>query len=127
MDAQSRDVVTWLLGTCVTLSILVGLAVKFVLLPWLRDHLFAPLHDTRQQVTDNGHTSDPPTLPDMIHEVRTDVGALTRVMDEHLSWSDRWTDLIEREVAFLLRQLEVHHGTQHRTERSTDDDTNPTT
>ncbi len=109
MDSQSRDVVTWILGTVISMSILLGLAVRYVLMPYLREHLIRPVAETRKQVSDNGMKNDPPTLPDMVHDVKRDVGALSRVMDEHMNWSERWTDLIEREVEWLRSQINHHH------------------
>ena len=99
MDQQTRDATTFLLGTFLTICVIVGLAVRYVLVPYLRDHLIGPVRETHKQVTENHHQSpDTPTLPDRIEDVAVDVRALTRVMDEHLRWSDRWTSLYERRL-----------------------------
>jgi hypothetical protein len=109
MSQDSRDLVTFVLGTIVTLSIIAGLATRYVLIPYLRDNLLSPVAETHKQVTENHHEdAEAPTLPDRIADVSRDVKALTVVMDEHMRWSDRWTDLIEREVDQLRKRTERH-------------------
>lgn len=105
MDQQSRDVTTFLLGTFLTLCIISGLLTRYVLMPYLRDHLMVKVDETHKQVTENHHTNDQPTVLDRIDDVGTDMKALTRVMDEHLRWSDRWTDVYERRLDMLAAQL----------------------
>lgn len=104
MDASTRDGITFTLGTFVTICTIIALAVKFILLPWLREHLVAPVAETRRQVSENNHANPEPTLPDRIEDLATDIRALTHVMDQHLSWSDRWSALVEREVDQLRRE-----------------------
>lgn len=107
MNQDARDIVTFVLGTMVTLCVIAGLAVRFILMPYLRDHLLAPVQETHKQVTENHHANDEqPTVLDRIADVSTDVQAVARVMDEHMRWSDRWTDLIEREVDLLRKRTE---------------------
>lgn len=120
MDSSDRDVITWTLGTFLTACTIVALGVRFVLLPWLRDHLVLPVQETHRQVSENGHVDrTTPTIPDRLedlsakvddateaHAVQTrDMAALTRVMDEHLRWSDRWVDVVDRELELLKTQL----------------------
>lgn len=94
MDASTRDGITWVLGTLISLSVLTGLAVRFVLLPWLRDHLTDPVREVQRQVTENHHKHTPPTLPDRIDEVSTDVKALAQVLEGHLESGDRWLEYV---------------------------------
>lgn len=125
MDQDTRDLITWTLGTLVSMSVLIGLAVRFVLLPYVKDHLVQPMKETHRQVSENGHTNASPTIPDRLEDLgakveeateahaklSTDMGAVVRVVDEHLAWSERWTSLIDRELELVrdkLRQLHQH-------------------
>lgn len=120
MDAQSRDVVTFLLATSTSVLVILGLAARFVLLPWLKDQLVQPVQETHQQVTENHHASPgAPTLPDRLEDVDLGLKALAHVMDNHLAWSDRWTDLYEAKLDLLASQLK--EGTEKH------DETNPST
>jgi hypothetical protein len=93
---------------------LLGVAAKYVLLPWLRDHLGTPLDEVHKQVAENGHQHpNGPTLPDRIDQLSTDVAqlstdvrAVVRVVDSHLEFSDRWVRLTERELDQLRRDQE---------------------
>lgn len=75
-------VVVLLLGLCT----LLGLAVNFVLLPYLDAHLIQPLRETREaaqearkQVTENHHSNPVPTVLDRIDDVAQQVAANTRL------------------------------------------------
>lgn len=92
MDEGTRDGITWVLGTLLSLCILGGLLCRFVLLPWLREHLSVPVAEVRRQVTENRHKHTPPTLPDRLERLSTDVRTLTGALDGHLDSSDRWLD-----------------------------------
>lgn len=124
MDQQTRDAVTFLLGTFLTLCLIAGMLTRWVLLPYLRDHLIAPVQETHSAVTENHHASAAaPTLPDRLEDVHgvavealQAVKALARVMDAHMDWSDRWTSLWEREITNLKQRKE-----------GTTDDENPAT
>ncbi len=55
-------------------------ALKHLGMPWLEEHVIEPAKvaalnsaETRRQVTVNHHVSDPPTLLDTVHTVRTDL------------------------------------------------------
>lgn len=89
MDAQSREIVTWTLGTLLSVLLFLGLATRYVLVPYLRDHLVRPVKETHQQVTENHHTNNNPTLPDRIEDLHTDIRTLTRLLDYHVAWSER--------------------------------------
>lgn len=106
MNSEARDTITWTLGTFLSLCMILGLAVRFVLYPWLRDHLVTPVKATQRQVTENHHQHDPPTVIDRLEELSREVHAIANVMDQHLSWSDRWSTLVEREVDQLRRERE---------------------
>lgn len=100
MNPQSRDTVTFLLTTLTTLLVLVGLAVRYVLMPYLREHLIRPVKETHEQVTVNGHeATQAPTLPDRLDDIATDVGTLTRVLGDHVEWSETEHERIDRELA----------------------------
>lgn len=118
MNAQSRDVVTWILGTVLSLCILGGFVTRFIVLPWLKDHLLEPVKDTHHQVSVNAHQSEEPTIPDRIEDLAgqlttatrdhlaqgRDIRALTRVLDEHLRWSNRWVDQVDDRLDKLSRE-----------------------
>lgn len=108
MPGHSGDLLAFTVGILAALSslcVLVGLATRFVLMPYLREHLLKPVQETHHQVTENNGTSDQPTVLDAIHDVQRDITALSRVMDAHMDWSDRWTELWEREIARLKEQV----------------------
>lgn len=46
---------------------LIGLAIKYALLPWLRDQLVTPVQETHKQVTVNSYKSESLTLLDLVH------------------------------------------------------------
>lgn len=107
MSPESRDTVTFVLGTLTTLVILAGLATRYVLVPYLRDHLIQPIQETHKQVTENHHANrEQPTVLDRIADVQTDINTLTRVLDGHMRTSDQWLDLftnrLDRHQARLL-------------------------
>lgn len=107
-------VITILLGT----AALLGLGVRYVLIPYLREQLVKPVQETHKQVTVNGGKSDPPTVLDRLHDVNAEVKetrqeivetkaevlALARMHDKHLEWSQSEVDRI---WAALHRQAAV--------------------
>lgn len=121
MTEHSRDLVQWALGVLVSASILVGLATRYVLLPWLKDKLVLPIQQTHHQVTQNNHQSpDGPTLPDRLTDLQTDVHTLTRLLDYHVSWSENEHTRLERDLAQLALRLNTRG-----TEAPRHDDTKP--
>jgi hypothetical protein len=88
------DLIALLVGglTAVTLAFgLVGLAVRYALLPWLREHLVIPVNQVKKQVTENHHANETPTIPDRIDDVAVQVfdaslqiASLARMFDGHL-------------------------------------------
>jgi hypothetical protein len=93
----------------VSLSVLAGLATRYVLVPYLRDHLVRPVQETHRQVTQNRHANVEPTVLDRIDDVhdavrrvadtmvavqavanaaaRSSSGAHRR-LDQHSAWAD---------------------------------------
>lgn len=122
MTQDTRDTIQWVIGTIIGMLVILAYAVRFILIPYLRDTLVAPIKETHKQVTENHHSNAQPTVLDRIDDVQQDVQrtqgdvrSLMRVMDAHLDWSDRWVTMFERQL------LELH------TERGQENDQNPTT
>lgn len=109
VSQDSRDLITWVLGTITTLAVLSAAAVRLVLVPYLRDHLVEPVRDVHRQVTENHHSNNEPTLPDLIDDVGRDVSALAQVVEGHLNSSDRWLNAIIRRLDALEDALHRHH------------------
>ena len=120
MSEHTRDLIQWSLATLTSGLVLIGLATRYVLLPWLRDKLVDPLHETHRQVSENGHANAAPTIPDRLEDLAgqvaeatadhqrqsVDIRALTRVLDEHLRWADRWVSVTEKELDQLKQRIE---------------------
>lgn len=101
--------VTWTLGTIIALFTVLGLIVKFVLVPYLKEHLVDPMKQVEKQVSENHHSNEVPTVLDRIDDVskavtslrdelKTEVRVLASMYEGHMEWSDRWVKLIEREI-----------------------------
>lgn len=92
-----KDAVTITVGvlTAITLMCgLIGLATRYVLVPWMKEHVIGPVKETNHQVTVNKHISDPPTLLDKIdhvqHDVtqaRTDIATASTMFEGHIDLS----------------------------------------
>lgn len=94
MDAPTRELVTWTIGTLIGLSVLIGLAVKYLLMPYLRDHLIVPMRQVEKQVSENSHSNREPTVLDRIDDVQDTVNRIATGLekanerfDRHLGWS----------------------------------------
>lgn len=79
----------------VSLCVLVGIGVKLMLLPWLREHLVTPVKETAHQVTVNGHVSRDPTLLDKVDNLQRDITTAARMFDGHIErssgeWNRLW-------------------------------------
>lgn len=96
-------------GALVSMCVLLGLLVRFVLVPYLRDSLVTPVQETHRQVTQNRHANVEPTVLDRIDDVhdavkrlgdtvaavqavanaaaRSSAGAHRR-LDQHTAWAD---------------------------------------
>lgn len=96
-------------GALVSLCVLLGLVVRFVLVPYLRDQLVRPVQETHRQVTQNRHANPEPTVLDRIDDVHDEVkmlrdtfaavqavanaaarssAAAHRKLDQHSAWAD---------------------------------------
>ena len=85
-----KDIVTIIVGILSAITLifgLLGVAVRLVLVPWLKEHVIAPVKETNHQVTVNKHTSDPPTLLDKVDKVQADVRAAARMFEGHIDLS----------------------------------------
>jgi len=116
MNSDARELVTWILGTTISLSVLVGLAVRFVLMPYLRDHLVKPMKQVEKQVSENHHSNKVPTVLDRIDDVqkavndmRGEMKTMAGMYEGHIQWSERWVSLVEREVDHL-KSLMAHNS-----------------
>jgi len=118
-------VVTWILGTILALGTLVAGLVRFMLLPYLREHLLTPVKETRAQVTENNHTQphDQPTVMDRLDDVQRDVKAISHVMDVHMDWSERKVKSTERRLKLLRKQISKARRTEGTCNDSTTDPT----
>jgi hypothetical protein len=86
---------------------IVATAVRLILLPYLREHLVDPVSQVKKQVTENHHTNQEPTVLDRIDDVRTQVGALAKVIDGHLDSADRTMALYDRELAVVQDRIRL--------------------
>ncbi|MBB3041230.1 hypothetical protein [Nocardioides soli] len=103
MDAGTREAITWTLGTLIAGFAILGVLVRLVLLPYLREHLIAPVKQVEKQVSENHHSNEPPTVLDRLDDVQQEVKVLGRMLEGHMEWSERWVKLIEREVDVARR------------------------
>lgn len=120
MSAETRETISWVLGTSISVSILIGLLIKFVLMPYLREHLVKPMKQVEKQVTENHHSNAKPTMLDRfddiekaIAEVRRDMHTMAGMYEGHVSWSERWTALIERELDFVKNAVGKKDDKEH--------------
>ena len=75
MNHDLVSLVAACIGITLGLCTLAGLAVRFILMPWLREHLVTPVKETQHQVTVNGHVSRDPTLLDKVDSLGNDLAA----------------------------------------------------
>lgn len=104
MSTDTRDAIVATVTIVLGVSSIIGLLVRYALLPYLQLHLVKPVAEVRKQVTENSHRNAEPTVLDKLDDLATDVHTLSRVMDGHLQASDDWLTHINHE----LRQL--HDG-----------------
>jgi hypothetical protein len=109
VSQDTRDLITWVLGTITTLIVISATVVRFVLVPYVRDHLVQPVRDVHRQVTENHHSNVNPTLPDLIDDVSREVHALAGVVEGHLNSSDRWLSAMLRRLDALEDVVRRHH------------------
>lgn len=114
------DVIAAALSAVLLGLTLLGLAVRYVLMPYLQTHLIIPMkagaelvEETHKQVTVNHHSSEQPTVLDRIDDVSQQVGTaitkvdtLGRMFDGHLEQAAAAEGRVQREVDRIWRALE---------------------
>ena len=101
MTEQTRDLITWTLGTVIALTVVIGIAVRLILLPYLREHLVKPMGVVKEQVKNSHGTNlrdDLDNTRDDINALRADVRSVSEQIKGHITWSERWAKVIEREI-----------------------------
>lgn len=106
-------------GLALGLCALIGIAAKWVVLPWIQTHVVAPVKETNRQVTVNGHQSRDPTLKDSVHRLqeqyghlRRDIAAAAVMFDGHIAASERDRGDLWRAIGAL--RGETPHEPTHR-------------
>ena len=115
MTGDWRELVTWIISTTLALAAIAGLLVRWVLMPYLREHLLRPMQRVEHQVSVNAHTSDVPTMLDKIDDLhgevrelraeqlrtRSDLSDLSRQVGDHLLRSESWSAEVESRLGGL--------------------------
>ena len=115
MTGDWRELVTWIISTTLALAAIAGLLVRWVLMPYLREHLLRPMQRVEHQVSVNNHTSDVPTMLDKIDDLhgevrelraeqrrtRSDLSDLSRQVGDHLLRSESWSVEVESRLGGL--------------------------
>lgn len=111
MSNETRELISWALGTLIAVCFLVGLGVRFVLVPYLREHLIQPMKQVQKQVTENHHHNTEPTVLDRIDDVqkamdetRVDIKIIKDSFKGHTDWSQGWVAQIEADIEQLRRR-----------------------
>lgn len=113
------QIVAAVVVTTVGMATILGLSVRFILVPYLRETLDIA-RAVQTQVTKNGNASEIPTVPDRIEAVAEQVReakllakstneavtALSNMFDGHMDWSQREVDRIDREQRRIVRRLQ---------------------
>lgn len=113
------DVIAAALSAVLLGLTILGLAVRYVLMPYLSTHLIAPIQagaqmveETHKQVTVNHHSSPEPTVLDRIDDVSNQVAentretrAMARMFDGHLERAQEAEDRFQGEVDRIWAQL----------------------
>jgi hypothetical protein len=96
VSKETADLILACIGITIGLCTLVGLAARFVLMPWLREHLVTPIKETKHQVTVNGHVSREPTfldkvdsLANAVDDVQANQRTAARMFEGHIDRSGR--------------------------------------
>jgi hypothetical protein len=72
------------------LAAIVGLAVRFVLLPYLREQVVKPVQETHRQVTPHDRPADAePTIVDRLDDLASGLDEMREVADEHTRKAER--------------------------------------
>ena len=92
--------------TAITMVLtLLGLAVRYVLLPWLEAHLVKPMRQVEKQVSENHHSNDSPTVLDRFDDLSNEVRALASVIEGHIEAADDEMKRVWRAFAHILLQI----------------------
>ena len=115
MTGDWRELITWIISPTLALAALAGLIVRYVLMPYLREHLLKPMQRVEHQVSMNAHQSDEPTVLDKIDDLagevrelraeqrrtRSDLSDLSRSVCDHLLRSEAWSAEVESRLGGL--------------------------
>lgn len=114
-------------GASLSICGLAGLAVRYVLVPYLREHVVVPVQETHRQVTQNRHESNVPTVVDRIDDLREQIdhlgstivatqavanaaarssSAAHRRVDDHLTWAREEDSRLWRAVSEARHRAE---------------------
>jgi hypothetical protein len=111
-------------GAIVAVFTVLGL-LWAVLKPWLRDQIIGPVHETRaaasearDAVTVNGHTSEIPTVLDLLRDVlagqeriRGDVADNGRRLDAHIRLTRSHEREVDRRFDDVDNRIDTHEHT----------------
>ncbi len=96
MGAHEINVAGAVAGSLIAILALLALVWRTVVKPWLVAQLIDPLHETRKQVTVNGHSSAQPTVLDLLADLRDELAAHRSVIDLAVGRLDERLAAIER-------------------------------
>lgn len=94
-----------------------GLAIRFGLVPYLRDQIAAPTHQIQAQLTPTEPQEDPATVPDQLEQVlakleenTAETLAVGRMFEGHIESADREHARLQAEVDRLWLHLRKRKG-----------------
>jgi hypothetical protein len=110
MNQNNAELLGATASAALTVLVLVGLAVRYVLLPWLREHLITPLLQRLDAIAQRveGVTSDLKVASGMYE------GHITRSAEE---WGRLWDaihELRDQLTTTRRRRRRAHHQPTHR-------------
>ena len=89
MSAETRELISWVLGTIIALSAIVGILVRVVLVPYLKEHLFKPMRVVQRQVDENHHSNSKPTVLDWLSDVHSVVDEGVQDLKDQISATEQ--------------------------------------
>jgi hypothetical protein len=123
VSKETADLILACIGITIGLCTLVGLAARFILMPWLREHLVTPIKETKHQVTVNQHVSPEPTLldkldslADAVDDIQADQRTAARMFEGHIDRSGREWGRLWR----AIEELDNRTSTTHRKDQRDD-------
>lgn len=103
MSTHNINLAGTIAGSIIAILALVTLLWRAVAKPWLVSQLVDPLHETHRQVAVNGHSSERPTVLDLLaallaaqDQIGEDLAAHRRVIDQAVGRLDERLATIER-------------------------------